>query len=41
MNFLCKSQGIHTGFDILVIHVASTGQVPVYVQDLQMAGKFK
>ncbi len=34
MNFYCKLQGIHSRFDILVIHFASTGQVPVCVQDL-------
>ncbi len=34
MNFHHKHQGIHTGFDILVTYFTSTGQVPVFMQDL-------
>ncbi len=34
MNLDHKCQGIHTSFDILVINVASTGQVPVCMQVL-------
>ncbi len=35
MNFHCKLQGIHTGFEILIIHVAPRDQVPVYMQNLR------
>ncbi len=34
MTFRHKYQGVHTGFGILVIHVASTGQVPVCMRNL-------
>ncbi len=32
MNFHCKPQEIHAEFDILVMHVTSTSQLPVYIR---------